>query len=137
MKAIKVSPKRCVSCEICSIICSVTNSGQPRGSAMRIRIKRQYPDPPSLPFRPMVCQNCDEPKCVEACLPQALVVDKEIQQVLLLESKCDGCGLCIEACPFEAIWIDPLKNVAIKCDLCGGDPECVKMCRFDAIKFPF
>jgi Fe-S-cluster-containing hydrogenase component 2 len=73
---------------------------------------------------------------VKACHQEALVIDEKKEMVVLIESNCDGCGQCVEACPFDAIWIDPLTNFAIKCDLCGGDPQCVKFCNFDAIRFP-
>jgi Fe-S-cluster-containing hydrogenase component 2 len=42
----------------------------------------------------------------------------------------------MEACPFHAIWVDPLRKVAIKCDLCKGHPVCVQYCRFGAIRLP-
>jgi Fe-S-cluster-containing dehydrogenase component len=52
------------------------------------------------------------------------------------EYKCNGCGWCINACKFGAITIHPTKKVAITCDLCDGDPECVKLCPFeDALAF--
>jgi Fe-S-cluster-containing hydrogenase component 2 len=136
MKAIKVKPKMCVSCEICGIVCSSSHGGQIRESAMRIRIKDGYPDLPKIPFQPIVCRQCDDPECVKACPQEALVIDEKKEMVVLIESNCDGCGQCVEACPFDAIWIDPLTNFAIKCDLCGGDPQCVKFCNFDAIRFP-
>jgi Fe-S-cluster-containing dehydrogenase component len=101
---------------------------------MRIRVKRRYPDLPTPAFQPLVCRNCEKPKCVDACPKEALILNKEGEQVLLLETKCDGCGQCVEACPFEAIWVDPLLKVAIKCDLCNGNPRCVKFCSFGAIR---
>jgi Fe-S-cluster-containing hydrogenase component 2 len=50
------------------------------------------------------------------------------------EEKCDGCGWCIEACDFGAIAIHPEKKVAIVCDLCGGEPECIKWCPEEALQ---
>ena len=136
MKALKVSAKDCVGCEICGIACSVTHGDEPRASAMRIRIKRHLPDLPTPAFMPMVCRNCAKPKCVEACPREALYLDKDLQQVLLTGSKCDGCGQCVGECPFHAIWIDPLRKLAIKCDFCNGQPVCVQFCRFGAIALP-
>lgn len=137
MKALEVSPERCVGCEICGIVCSVHHDNQTRESATRIRIKSQYPDLSMPVFQPTVCKQCSKPECVDACPREALVLEKEKEEVRLIASKCDGCGECVEACPFDAIWIDPRLGVAIKCDLCGGDPQCVKFCNFDAIHSPF
>ena len=137
MKSLKVLPKHCVGCELCGISCSVTHGDQPRASAMRIRIKRHYPDLPTPAFQPMVCRHCDKAKCVNACPKEALVPDESKEQVLLVEAKCDGCGKCVEACPFHAVWVDPIRKIAIKCDLCGGNPRCVGFCSFGAIRSPF
>jgi Fe-S-cluster-containing hydrogenase component 2 len=46
--------------------------------------------------------------------------------VVLREDVCTGCGLCEDACPFDAIWIDEQTSVAVKCDLCDGAPVCVE-----------
>jgi Fe-S-cluster-containing dehydrogenase component len=43
--------------------------------------------------------------------------------------------MCILACPFGAPSFDPIERVTMKCDLCGGDPECVKLCSSEALKF--
>ena len=52
------------------------------------------------------------------------------------EYKCNGCGWCIRACKFGAITLHPTKKVAMTCDLCDGDPKCVKLCPFeDALLF--
>jgi len=55
--------------------------------------------------------------------------------VLVNQEKCTECQQCVEACPFDAIWVDPVSGKAIKCDLCNGDPQCVKYCNFDAIQY--
>ena len=137
MKRLKVISKNCVGCEACTMVCSAVHGDQTRESAGRIRVKHRYPDLPTPTFQPMVCHHCEEPECVDACPREALVLNEQSGQVQLIESKCDGCGECVEACPFNAIWVDPVRNVAIKCDLCGGDPQCVNYCNFDAIRSPF
>ncbi len=41
---------------------------------------------------------------------------------------CDGCGDCVQACPFGMIWVDEDTATARTCDLCDGDPQCVAFC---------
>ena len=48
--------------------------------------------------------------------------------VVVDSSICTGCGECITACPLHALSLDEEKPVVFKCELCGGDPECVKWC---------
>jgi Fe-S-cluster-containing hydrogenase component 2 len=50
------------------------------------------------------------------------------------ESLCIGCGVCALSCPFGLI-VMGISEKAIKCNLCGGDPECVKACTYGALEF--
>ena len=46
--------------------------------------------------------------------------------------KCNGCGLCVKACPFDALTIVDNKAVVLSsCTLCG---ICVDSCKFGAIE---
>ena len=52
--------------------------------------------------------------------------------IKIVKNNCTGCGLCIDACPYDAITlIDSIASVDLdKCTLCGA---CVDVCDFDAI----
>jgi Fe-S-cluster-containing hydrogenase component 2 len=50
------------------------------------------------------------------------------------EEKCTECGECIEACPYEGIFLQG-GAAAMKCDLCEGDPVCVKVCYPMALEY--
>jgi Fe-S-cluster-containing dehydrogenase component len=48
--------------------------------------------------------------------------------VRVLYDQCTGCGNCVDACPYDGIWLDPLSGLAIKCDTCQGGFACVPTC---------
>ncbi|MGQ9515551.1 MAG: 4Fe-4S binding protein [Thermoproteota archaeon] len=56
------------------------------------------------------------------------IVNSRTGAVNVDASKCTACGLCIKACPGSVPHIHPGGNYIIICDLCGGEPECVKAC---------
>ena len=49
------------------------------------------------------------------------------------ETKCNGCGLCQKACPYGMIIFEEEQKKASKCDLCGGKPQCVRVCPTNAL----
>jgi Fe-S-cluster-containing hydrogenase component 2 len=64
-------------------------------------------------------------------------VNEDRGAVLVDKDKCTACGLCIDACPGSVPHIHPTEKYAVICDLCGGNPQCVKVCReggWDALK---
>ena len=51
------------------------------------------------------------------------------------DGQCIGCGTCAEECPFGAIIVHQDSKSPFKCDLCKGDPACVKSCPTGALKY--
>jgi formate-dependent nitrite reductase membrane component NrfD/ferredoxin len=53
--------------------------------------------------------------------------------------RCIGCKSCLQACPYDALYIDPDTNTAAKCNFCthrlevGLQPSCVVVCPEQAI----
>ena len=82
-----------------------------------------------------VCRQCNMADCYLACAYDALTLDKATGARIIDAEKCTGCGECFAACPWDKIVKDEATGVYSKCDLCGGDPQCVKYCPADALSF--
>jgi Fe-S-cluster-containing dehydrogenase component len=66
---------------------------------------------------------------VASCPVDALSVSKKTAAVLVDAEKCIACGKCIVACPGRIPHLHPKDKRVVICDLCNGDPQCVKVCR--------
>lgn len=77
------------------------------------------------------------PWCLLACPTDAFHVDEAAGAKVIEEEKCSGCMLCMTACPAtpKRIRYNAGKKVCLKCDLCGGDPQCVKFCPTGALTY--
>ncbi len=118
----------CTGCKRCIVACAHAHDGTFSLEAGRIWVVKEEP----LTDHPVVCVQCVKPRCQEACPVGAI---RRVDDLVLVdEGACIGCGACAEACPFGAIALHPSKGVAIKCDLCGGDPACVKFCPAGVLK---
>jgi len=78
---------------------------------------------------PHFCAQCEDYPCVQACPTKALSISKRTGAVLVKTKACISCGKCIEACPGRIPHIHPTENYVVICDLCKGDPQCVKVCQ--------
>jgi molybdopterin-containing oxidoreductase family iron-sulfur binding subunit len=137
---------RCIGCRTCVIACKVENNLDAdswirvltRGGANADRPAGTYPGL-SLSWQPDTCRHCPNPPCREACPAEA--VHKRPDGIVLIDrEKCNGCRVCADACPYDAIRVDPGEGYAQKCTLCshrideGLEPFCVKECICGAIR---
>ncbi|MBN2239204.1 MAG: 4Fe-4S dicluster domain-containing protein [Dehalococcoidales bacterium] len=141
-KALVHDPFLCTGCMRCMTTCSTYNNGATSLSRARIQIARheghaitRIDEEDELIFEALHCQQCDKPYCMLFCPVSAISRNKETGAMEINYNKCIGCRMCMSGCPFGAIRYDVIRNRVIKCDLCGGDPQCVKLCPMEAIKF--
>lgn len=128
-KSLLVERHNCTGCNSCVFACSLHHEGAVRPSAARVKVRRYY----GMVDVPIICWHCVDAPCVEACPldPPAIQKDKATNVVRYVhEDTCLGikCNKCIEACPPEALRAHPDTGRPMFCDLCGGDPQCVKAC---------
>lgn len=121
---IMVDVFKCTGCRLCEIACSLKKEKSIWPSASRIQVFEPYPGAPI----PVVCLQCIDYPCVNSCPQSALVVDDNTGAVKVVEDKCTLCGVCKYSCPIQIPRIVEGKQHVLICDLCGGEPECVKAC---------
>jgi len=129
----------CIGCHACTVACKSEHD-------VPIGVNRtwlKYVETGSFPntgrsFTVMRCNHCDDAPCMKICPTSALhrtgngVVDFD-------DDICIGCKACMNACPYDAIYINPETNVANKCNFCnhrvevGLEPACVVVCPTHAI----
>lgn len=130
-KILFVDPEKCTGCRLCEIACSVHHEKVCNPSRARIHIVKWEN---SGLYIPMICQQCDTPICEIVCPMNALIRDEKTGALLIDESLCVGCKLCVMFCPFGGVGIGKNRKI-IKCDLCNGEPICVKYCIPKALQF--
>jgi len=130
-----VDIEKCVGCRTCEVACSLKNLGNSNPTRSRIRVIRYERLGEFHNYVPMVCQQCSTPLCMEACPVKAISRNPETDAMVVDEDTCVGCKVCAMVCPIGGVSIDPVSHVAYKCDLCDGDPECVKYCDVEAISY--
>jgi Fe-S-cluster-containing hydrogenase component 2 len=124
--------ENCTGCRACELACSFRKEGVFSPSKSRIKVVRV--DERGIDI-PMGCEHCDDAPCIAVCAVKALKRDPETDAVLLDREICIGCKQCMVICPFTAILYDTEDKRFYKCDLCDGDPECVKWCLTGGVEY--
>jgi len=88
-------------------------------------------------FVPKLCNQCENPACVQVC-PVGATYQTHDGVVLIDREWCIGCGYCIMACPYGVRFFHPEHKVADKCNFCyhrisqGMTTACAQACAFGA-----
>ena len=129
----------CIGCHACTVACK-TEHAVPLGvnrTWVKYIEKGTWPDTRRF-FSVMRCNHCTDAPCVEICPTSALFIRKD-GIVDFDTARCIGCKSCMQACPYDALYIDPDENTAQKCNYCvhrvevGLEPACVVVCPEHAI----
>lgn len=130
MLRLTVSKSRCTGCRFCESVCTFSHNLTTQLENARIRIRQSAVEDPSSTLS--VCRQCATCPPLDACPTPALTRDPETGILHLDSALCPPrCDLCVGACPLGAIH-HAIDGLAL-CDLCGGDPECVKVCYTEAL----
>ena len=129
-KTILVDLTKCTGCDMCVDVCSAEKTGSYSEKGTRIQIDK---DEARGTFYPLICEQCREHPCVDTCPVQAICYDAELSIFRVDAESCSGCRACERVCPYKGIFVS--DGVALKCDLCGGEPRCVKICYPGALRY--
>jgi Fe-S-cluster-containing dehydrogenase component/formate-dependent nitrite reductase membrane component NrfD len=130
---------RCIGCHACSTACKSENDvplGVNRTWVKNVE-KGRYPDV-RRHFQVTRCNHCANPPCVRIC-PVTAMYQRADGIVEFDPQVCIGCKACLQACPYDAIYIDPDSGTAAKCHFCAHrvemnlEPACVVVCPEHAI----
>jgi Fe-S-cluster-containing dehydrogenase component/formate-dependent nitrite reductase membrane component NrfD len=137
--AFVIDQRKCIGCHACTVACKAEHD-IPIG-VYRTWVK--YIERGIFPnsrryFIVNRCNHCDDAPCVKICPTKALY--KRADGIVDFDSnRCIGCKSCMQACPYDALYIDPNTHTAAKCNYCahrteqGMEPACVVVCPEHAI----
>lgn len=130
---------RCIGCHACTVACKAENE-VPVGN---FRTWVKYVEKGTFPevrrhFAVLRCNHCDNAPCVKICPVNAL--EKRADGIVDIDrDACIGCRACMQACPYDAIYLNEGHGAVEKCHFCahrvekGLEPACVIVCPEQAI----
>ncbi len=139
--AMLVDLRKCIGCQACTVACKFENNvpdGVFRTLVTDVELAR-YPDT-RRGFLPRLCNHCERPSCVEVC-PAGATWQRKDGAVVVDYDRCIGCGACVDGCPYDARFMNPVTATADKCNFCaqridqGLLPACVETCVGGARQF--
>ena len=134
-----IDNRKCIGCHACSTACKSENE-VPLGvnrTWVKYTETGEYPNS-TRNFQVTRCNHCENPPCVRIC-PVTAMYQRDDGIVEFDANSCIGCKACVQACPYDAIYMDPETHNAAKCHFCahrvdiGLEPACVVVCPEHAI----
>ena len=131
-KTLYIDYQKCTGCRLCELVCAVFHDGISNPARSRIKVMKWEAE--GL-YIPMTCQQCQDAPCMNVCPVKAISRDEELGRIFVDYDVCIGCRSCVAVCPFGAMNFNIKDKQVFKCDLCDGDPQCVRFCEEKAIDF--
>ncbi|MDP6907006.1 MAG: 4Fe-4S dicluster domain-containing protein [Candidatus Thalassarchaeaceae archaeon] len=134
-----IDNRTCIGCHACTVACK-SEHDVPIG-VNRTHVKYietgTYPDS-SREFSVHRCNHCADSPCTTIC-PTTALFTRNDGIVDFDDDRCIGCKSCMQACPYDALYIDPNQGTAAKCNYCAHriensyEPACVIVCPTESI----
>ena len=134
-----IDNRKCIGCHACTVACKTENHVPLTVNRTWVKYveKGQFPNTRRV-FQVTRCNHCENPPCVTIC-PVTAMYQRRDGIVDFSSERCIGCKACMQACPYDSIYIDPEEGTAAKCHFCahrtevGLEPSCVVVCPEHAI----
>ncbi len=134
-----IDNRKCIGCHACTVACK-SEHDVPLGvnrTYVKYVEKGVFPNTRRT-FTVTRCNHCEDAPCAEICPTSALFTRRD--GIVDFDSdRCIACKSCMQACPYDALYIDPATHTAAKCNYCahriesGYEPACVIVCPVEAI----
>ena len=134
-----IDNRKCIGCHACTVACK-SEHDVPVG-VNRTHVKYietgQYPNS-NREFSVHRCNHCEDAPCTTIC-PTTALFTRSDGIVDFDDDRCIGCKSCMQACPYDALYINPNTGTAAKCNYCAHriensyEPACVIVCPVEAI----
>jgi Fe-S-cluster-containing hydrogenase component 2 len=124
-------PEKCNGCLECEKACVKAHPNAVASGKPRIKINKDESGKHSV----AVCVHCETCPPSDLCPSALLEFHEDGMYWTLDEHRCFACMSCMPRCPFEGIFFEGAFGVetAYTCDLCAGDPACIKACPKEAL----
>ena len=134
-----IDNRKCIGCHACTVACKTENQVPLSVNRTWVKYveKGEFPNTRRV-FQVTRCNHCEKPPCVTIC-PVTAMYQRKDGIVDFDSERCIGCKACMQACPYDAIYMDPDDGTAAKCHFCahrtevGLEPSCVVVCPEHAI----
>ncbi|MDH5753414.1 MAG: 4Fe-4S dicluster domain-containing protein, partial [Deltaproteobacteria bacterium] len=134
-----IDNRKCIGCHACTVACKAEHS-------VALGVNRtwvKYIEKGVFPFSRRYfsvhrCNHCENAPCVTIC-PVGALFTRDNGIVDFDKERCIGCRSCMQACPYDSLYIDPETKTSAKCNYCahrvekGIEPSCVVVCPEQAI----
>lgn len=137
--AMLIDVRRCIGCQACTMTC-IQENAVPEGnfrtivSSYSVKMSDNPAEQQAGAYvLPRLCNHCDNPPCVPVC-PVGATFKRKDGIVVVDSDRCVACAYCVQACPYDARFINPVTHKADKCTFClhrvdaGLLPGCVETC---------
>src|SRR3982750_2715188 len=114
-----IDNRKCIGCQGWAVGCKSAQGAPAGGSGTwgKYLQKGDFPDTRRL-FSVMRCNHSADAPCVEIC-PLTALFTRSDGIVDFDSRRCIGCKSCTQACPYDALYMEPSDHTAAKCNYCS------------------